>query len=122
MNRPNSSRLLAAVLVAGCIENWRLLGWIFRIRGIGLLVGAAWLGLVIASVFGLVRARRWGAYILFVLAPYSTIMIGTPLFPGMHLFGFKGPVALALWNLLAIAAGVLVLRTPDVRGHRELAA
>jgi hypothetical protein len=39
----------------------------------------------------------------------------------MHLLGLRGPVALSAWNLLAVAIGVVVLRTQDVP-DRELAA
>jgi hypothetical protein len=122
LHRLSIGRILAALLLAGFIENWRLIVWVFRVRDIGSVVGAAWLGLVVASIMGLILGRRWGAKILFVLAPYSTVMLATPLLPGMDFFGFRGPIALALWNLLAIAAGVLVLRTPDLRSHSELAA
>jgi hypothetical protein len=56
-----------------------------------------------------------------VLAPFSTVMLATPLFPGMHLLGLKGPIALTGWNLLALAAAIVVLRSQDV-SDRELAA
>jgi hypothetical protein len=39
----------------------------------------------------------------------------------MPLLGLKGPLALAGWNLLALAMAIVVLRTKDVL-ERELAA
>jgi hypothetical protein len=115
MNRPNISRLLGALIFVGLVANWRLAPWTFRVQDpIGGLVGLTWLGLAIVSVVGLLRVRRWGAYCLLVLAPFSTIMLATPLFPGMHLVGLRGPVALVIWNLAALVSGVALLRMRDV--------
>jgi len=114
MNRRTISRVLAIVLFVGLAANWRLVLWVFRIRDpLGFLVGVTWLGLVVATLVGLSRVRRWGAYTLLVLAPFSTVMLATPLLPGMHVVGLRGPLALAIWNLVALLCGVLVLRTAD---------
>src|SRR4051812_36766497 len=91
MNRRTLSHVLGALLLVGLAENWRLALWTFRIRELlGILVGLTWWVLTIASLVGLFRVRRWGAYSFLVLAPFSTIMLGTPLFPGMHLVGLRG--------------------------------
>jgi hypothetical protein len=114
MNRRSISRVLAILLLVGLAANWRLALSVFRIRDpLGLLVGVMWLGLTVATVVGLSRVRRWGAYTLLVLAPFSTVMLATPLLPGMHLVGLRGPLALAIWNLVALVCGVVVLRTAD---------
>jgi hypothetical protein len=116
------TRALGVLLLAGLLENWRLVAWVIRVRGlVPLLVGVTWLGLSAAGVIGLLKARPWGAYTVLVLAPFSTIMLSTPLLPGMHLLGLKGPIALAGWNLLAFSMAILVLRSKDVL-DRELAA
>ncbi len=123
MNRRSISRVLGLLLLMGLIANWRLALLVFRIRNpLGLLVGVTWLALVIATLVGLSRVQRWGAYSLLVLAPFSTVMLATPLFPGMHLVGLGGPIALAVWNLVALLGGVAVLRARDVREHRDQAA
>jgi hypothetical protein len=122
LNRLSVSRILAALLLAGLVENWQLVAWLTGVRDwLSFLVGLTWLGLLIGSVIGLVRVRRWGIYLVFVLAPFSTIMLSTPLLPGMRLFGLRGPVALSAWNLLAVAIGIVVLRTQHVP-DRKLAA
>jgi len=122
MSKLSISRALAALLLAGLLENWRLVVWVATVRDLlSVLVGVTWLGLVIASLIGLFRARRWGAYMVVVLALFSTVMLAIPLFPAMHLLGLKGPIALAVWNLLAVAFAIVVLRREDVP-DREVAA
>jgi hypothetical protein len=122
MTKRSISRVLAALLLAGLLENWRLVAWVAGARDLLLLlVGVTWLALVVVSVVGLLRARRWGAYMVLVLAPFSTVMLATPLFPGMHLLGLKGPIALAGWNLLALGAAIVVLCSQGVP-DRGLAA
>lgn len=114
-SRRQISRVLAILLLMGLVANWRQVLWVFRIRDtLGLLVGATWLALVIATVVGLSMVRSWGAYSLFVLAVFSTIMLSTPLFPGMHALGLRGPIALTIWNLMAVLGGVVVLRMTRV--------
>jgi hypothetical protein len=111
MNSRRISQLLAALLLIGLIANWRLVVWAFSIREpIGLFVGITWLALVIAALVGLSTVRRWGAYTLLVLAVFSTIALSTPLFPGMHPLGLKGPIALAFWNLVPLVGAVALLR------------
>jgi hypothetical protein len=123
MNRRTISRVLAALLVIGLAFNWSLVVWVFRIREpIGLLVGVTWLVLVVGTIVGLARGRRWGAGCLLVLAPFSTMMLATPLLPGMHAVGLKGPLALAVWNLIALLGGLFVLRASDVPERRDQAA
>jgi hypothetical protein len=123
MNRRTISRVLAALLLIGLAFNWRVVLWVFRIRDpIGLAVGVMWLVLVVSTILGLSRGRRWGAGCLLVLAPFSTVMLSTPLLPGMHAVGLKGPVALAIWNLVALLGGLMVLRTSDVPERRDQAA
>ena len=122
MSKGSISRVLAVLVSAGLLENWQLAAWVTSVRGlVPVLVGVTWLGLALASVIGLAMPRRWGAYTVLVLAPFSTVMLGAPLFPGMHLLGLKGPIALAAWNLLALAAAIVVLRSQDVP-DRKLAA
>ena len=114
MNRRTVSRVIAVLLLIGLVANWRLALWVFGVREpLGLLVGVTWLALVIATVVGLSMGRRWGAYSLLALAPFSTVMLSAPLFPGMHLVGLKGPIALAAWNLVALLSGVAVLWAAD---------
>ncbi len=120
MNRRSISWVLAALLLLGLIENWRIVLWVFRVREpLGLLVGLTWLALVVSSVVGLFRVRKWGAYSLLVLAVFSTGMLSTSLFPGMHVAGLGGPLALTLWNLMAAIGGVLLLRTWDLSSHSK---
>jgi len=123
MNRRTISRVLAALLILGLAFNWRLVLWVVRIREpVGLLVGVIWMVLVLATIAGLAQGRRWGAGCLLVLAPFSTIMLSTPLLPGMHAVGLKGPLALTVWNLVALLGGLIVLRTSDVPERRDQAA
>jgi len=123
MNRRTISRVLAALLLIGLAFNWRLVLWVFGIREpIALLVGVVWLALVVATIVGLARGRRWGAACLLVLAPFSTVMLATPLLPGMHAVGLKGPLALTIWNLVALLGGLIVLRTSGVPERRDQAA
>jgi|SRR5213592_2339401 len=123
MKRRSIGRLLAALLLVGFLENWRIPLWALRVRDpVGLLVGVTWLALLAASVVGLWSVRRWGAYSLLVLAPFSTVMLATPLLPAMHLVGLKGPLALALWNLVALVGAVVALRAADHPDRREQAA
>ena len=123
MDRRGISRVLAALLLVGLAFNWRLVLWVFRIREpIGLVVGLTWLALVVVTIIGLARGRRWGAVCLLVLAPFSTVMLSTPLLPGMHAVGLRGPVALVIWNLLALLGGLIVLRGSNVVERRDQAA
>ena len=104
---------LAALLLLGLAVNWRLVLWVFRVRDpLGLAVGLLWLALIIISVIGLSQARRWGAYTLIVLAPLSTVMLAAPLLPGMNVVGLRGPLALVVWNAVALVGGLVVLRPP----------
>jgi hypothetical protein len=117
------SRILAALLLVGLLFNWRLVAWVFRVRDVlGIVVGVTWLVLTLAGVIGLARARRWGAYSLLVLAPLSTVMLATPLLPGIDLVGGRGPVALVAWNAIALVGAVLVLRTREHPDHGAQAA
>ena len=115
MNRRRISLALAVLLLMGLVANWRLVFWVFRIGDpLGLLIGITWLLLVLATVVGLASSRRWGAFGLLLLAPFSTVLLASPLFPGMQLVGLRGPLALALWNLVALLSGVAILRIPHV--------
>jgi hypothetical protein len=113
MNRRSIAQVLAVLLFIGLLENWRTVLWVFRIRdSLGLLVGVTWLALVLGSVIGLFRAKQWGVFSLLVLVPFATVMLGIPVFPGMHLIGLRGPLALAAWNIIALLGAVAVVRTP----------
>ena len=115
--------MLAALLFIGLLVNWRLVVWVLRVRDVwGIVVGVTWLALTLASVVGLARARRWGAYSLLVLAPFSTAMLATPLLPGVDLVGLRGPVALVVWNAIALVGAVLVLRSREHPDHGAQAA
>jgi hypothetical protein len=123
MHRRSFSQGLAALLLIGLAANWRVVLWIVSVRlSTGLVLGAIWLALVIATVVGLGRVRRWGAYTLIVLAGFSTVAFSTPLFPGMHMVGFKGPIALTVWNLVALLSGIVILRTPHLSAALDTAA
>lgn len=114
MNRRTISRALAVLLLAGLLANWRLALWMFRVRDpVGAAIGVSWLALIIVSVIGLLRVRRWGVYCLFALAPLSTAMLAAPLLPGMQVVGLRGPLALVAWNAAALVGGVVVLRAQD---------
>src|SRR5207249_2224430 len=113
-------RLLAVLLLIGLLDNWRIPIWALRVQDpVGLLVGVTWLALLVASVVGLWRVQRRGAYSLLVLAPFSTVLLATPLLPAMHLVGLKGPLALALWNLVALVGAVVALRAADHPERRD---
>ena len=113
MTRRAISWVLAALLLLGLAVNWRLALWVLGVRDpLGLVVGVSWLALLLTSVIGLSRVRRWGAYTLIVLAPLSTVMLAAPLLPGMHVVGLKGPLGLVVWNVVALLGAIIVLRTP----------
>jgi hypothetical protein len=118
VNNRNIGRILAVLLLGGVLENWCLVPWVSGARDLAsLLIGVTWLGLTLAGVIGLVMTRRWGAYCVLLLAPFSTVLLATPLFPGMHLLGLRGPMALAGWNLFALVMAIVVLRSRDVPGR-----
>ena len=115
MNRLRIGQILAVLLLIGLAANWRLALWVFRVQDrLGLVIGAAWLVLVILTVAGLASGLRWAAFTLFVLAVFSTAALSIPLFPGMHIVGLRGPIALAAWNFVPLLAGVIFLRIRDV--------
>jgi hypothetical protein len=45
------------------------------------VVLTAYFVLVVGSLAGLLRLRQWGFYFSYVLAPFSTILLGDPLIP-----------------------------------------
>ena len=123
MSKRILGRFVATLLLASLVENWSLLGFLVRAREpVLFLVCATWTGLFVGSVIGLLQSQRWGAILLALLAPFSTIFLSTPLLPGMHLVGLKGPLALAAVNLIVLVAAIYLARTLDQRGSRVIAA
>jgi hypothetical protein len=113
MNPRRLAQVAALVLLGALIANWQLVGIMLHASEVILfLVCAGWLGLLLASTGGLVRGKRWGAYALLALVPYSTMLLGTPLIPGIdHLGGLRGWPLLAAPSLVELmVAGFLAAR------------
>ena len=76
-------RVLAASLGGVLVWKWVLVQIVFR-NAPWSLVGAVtilFLGLLIASIVGLLRMRPWGFYCAYVLVPVSTVLHGIALIP-----------------------------------------
>ena len=115
--------IVATLLIASLAENWRLFGLLIRAsEPVLFLVCATWSALFLGSIVGLLQRQRWGAVLLVVLAPFSTLFLATPLLPGMHLVGLKGPVALAALNFLMLAAGIYLVRVLGRTSSQQNAA
>lgn len=115
MDAHRVGQLVAALLLGTLVERWRLVTMVLYPQNIYVfLVGGTWLALVLASANGLFKGRRWGAYLLLVLAPFSTIMLSIPLVPGVSLLlGIQGPTTMIALNVAMLVAGVVLARTLD---------
>jgi hypothetical protein len=117
-------QVVAIVLVGVLIENWRLVTMVLYPRdAVVFLIGGTWLALLVASGAGLVQGKRWGAYTLMVLAPYSAALLATPLIPGIsQLLGIRGPFTVVALNVVVLGiAGFLAYGLARPR-QREAAA
>jgi hypothetical protein len=102
------SQILAVLLLGSLAENWRLVAVVLYPRdATAFVLGGVWLGLVVGSGVGLLKQQRWGAYLLLLLAPYGTVMLATPLVPGVGLLGLASSRVLAL-NLAVFVGGALL--------------
>jgi hypothetical protein len=81
---------LAVLLIAVLLRYWVLVEGLFRIARtdpwsqaslLNLLVVGLFLGLLIASIVGLLKMRIWGIYAIYALVPVSTVLHGIALVP-----------------------------------------
>jgi len=119
------TRLLALLLLGVLLERWRLFAVLatpFDAGALLLIVTLLWIGLLLASVAGLLGARPWGAAALLALVPVSTVLHGVPLVPGLSrlLPAAARPTAVLVLNVLVALAALLVLRL--LRRPRDAAA
>ena len=116
MSRQNALGLmLALALVAVCVERWPI-AWMamtpWRGSLLAFAVSAAWLGLLVASMAGLLLGRRWGAICLVALVPVSTVLHGVPLVPFVtKAFPLESrwPLVIGL-NVVVLLCAIVLLR------------
>jgi hypothetical protein len=101
------AQVVAIVLLGALVANWRLVSLVLNpADATAFLVVAGWVGLLLASAIGLVQGKRWGAYALLALVPYSTILLSTPLIPAIdQLATMRGWLPLTVVNLVVLMAG-----------------
>jgi hypothetical protein len=121
-----AGRLLAVLLLGVVIDRWRLLQILASpadSSALVLLVTLSWLGLLLASVVGLLGARRWGPVSLLLLVLVSTVFHGIPLVPGVSrlLPAAVRPGSVFILNLVVAAAAVLLLRSVQGRPSAPVA-
>jgi hypothetical protein len=75
-------------------------------------MSSAWLGLVILTIAGLAGGRKWGAYSLTLLSPFSTLLMSVPLLPGITTLvpDAARSYAMAFANIAVLAAVPILLK------------
>ena len=77
-----------------------------------LLLSWAWILLTGATVAGLATGRRWSAYALLALVPFSTILLSIPLIPVVASVAPQEyrPALMALVNILLLTVVPILLK------------
>jgi hypothetical protein len=118
--------LLALVLVERAMLVRAAFGPLLGIQtqGVLLVIVWCWVVLLLGTILGLLRKRRWGIYLLIALVPISTILLSVPLIPFLTLLAPKPyrPYAMILVNVLLLLGTLYLLRSTRSSGQGVLAA
>ncbi|HUF25531.1 MAG TPA: hypothetical protein VMM18_01020 [Gemmatimonadaceae bacterium] len=110
--------MLLLVLVDKVVLLRMAVGPLFGVRSSAelLVVVWVWLLVLLGTVAGLTFQRRWGAYLLLIFVPVSTVLLSIPLIPWITQLA---PQSYRVYGMLLVNGVVLFTALLLVQGHRR---